>query len=214
MCDAGRTRRSAWIAPSPEVPSCDHRLEVKGRMSISVPSPYREKSAAVLNGRPVTPPGFLGCVRWGLAKISPCRPRDSWLPVSRSRSNGWCSRLPVAADRVGQNVNKVETKVVARLPMWALADRLDPGAMQRVRQRLANRITDADELMLTSSVTRSRQRNIEDALDRLCEMVARALVRPRRRRPTRPTAGSRRRRLEAKKQRGELKQQRRRPPTE
>jgi ribosome-associated protein len=113
----------------------------------------------------------------------------------------------------GQNVNKVETKVVARLPLWALADRISGDALTRVRQRLSTRITDADELLVTSTITRSRQRNIEDALDRLCELVARALVRPRRRRPTRPTAGSRRRRLEAKKQRGELKRQRR-PPTE
>jgi ribosome-associated protein len=114
----------------------------------------------------------------------------------------------------GQNVNKVETKVIARLPLWALADRLPPDAMARVRRRLTNRITEADELLVTSTATRHRERNIDDALDRMCEMIARALVRPRRRRPTRPTRGSRERRLQAKRERGEVKQQRRRPETE
>lgn len=113
----------------------------------------------------------------------------------------------------GQNVNKVETKVVARLPLWALADRLNPDDMLRIRQRLRTRITEADELLLTSSVTRSRAQNIEDVLDRMCEMLARALVRPRRRRATRPTKGSRERRLKSKHERADTKRLRR-PPTE
>jgi len=113
----------------------------------------------------------------------------------------------------GQNVNKVETKVVARLPLWALAALLTPDALARVRRRLANRINDADELMVTSSATRYRGRNVEDALDRMCEMIRRAMQRPPRRRPTRPTRGSRERRLKAKRERGEVKRQRR-PPSE
>jgi ribosome-associated protein len=113
----------------------------------------------------------------------------------------------------GQNVNKVETKVVARLPLFALADRLGVEDMARVRQRLRTRITEADELLLTSSVTRSRAQNIDDVLDRMCALLVHALVRPRRRRATRPTKGSRERRLQAKRERGATKQNRR-PPTE
>ena len=113
----------------------------------------------------------------------------------------------------GQNVNKVETKAVARLPLWALADRLSPDDMARLRTRLATRITEADELLLASSTTRSRAQNIDDVLDRMCELIARALVRPRRRRATRPTKGSRERRLQAKRERADTKRQRR-PPTE
>ncbi len=112
----------------------------------------------------------------------------------------------------GQNVNKVETKVVARI---AIADirGLSEVDRDRLRERLAARLTAAEELIVTSSVTRSRERNTQDALDRLAAVLRAALVRPRKRRPTRPTRGSRERRLEGKKQRGTTKRLRR-PPRE
>ena len=112
----------------------------------------------------------------------------------------------------GQNVNKVETKVVARLAVSSLADRLPEDALARLRSKLANRINEADELVINSTVTRSRERNVEDALDRLCTLVAEAIKRPKRRRPTRPTRASKERRLKAKRIRSERKRQRRPPP--
>ena len=110
----------------------------------------------------------------------------------------------------GQNVNKVETKAVARLriadvPGLTEADRV------RIRKALASRLTTEGELVLHSSATRSRQQNVEDVLDRMCELLARALRRPRKRRPTRPTRASKERRLTGKKQRSQVKRLRRRP---
>ncbi len=110
----------------------------------------------------------------------------------------------------GQNVNKVETKVTARLrladiPGLPLHDRV------WLRQRLATRLIADDVLSVTSTRTRHREQNIEDALDRLTQLIAEALKRPKRRRPTRPTRGSRERRLASKKRRSETKRQRRPP---
>jgi len=106
----------------------------------------------------------------------------------------------------GQNVNKVETKVVARV---ALADLpLHPDELERARRALASRLTTEGELIVTASETRSREQNIELALDRLAEVIARAIVRPKKRHATRPTYGSRRRRLDSKRLHGEKKRRR------
>ncbi len=110
----------------------------------------------------------------------------------------------------GQNVNKVETKVVARL---ALADvvGLRADEQERLRRVLASRLTESGELIVTSSLTRSRERNIGDALDRMAAILRAALVRPKKRRPTRPSRASRERRIAGKKRRSETKRQRRPP---
>jgi ribosome-associated protein len=107
----------------------------------------------------------------------------------------------------GQNVNKVETKAVARV---ALADLgLSPDELERARRSLASRLTTADELIVAASDTRSREQNVELALDRLADVLSRAIRRPKTRRPTRPTGGSKRRRLESKRRHGEKKKLRR-----
>jgi ribosome-associated protein len=110
----------------------------------------------------------------------------------------------------GQNVNKVETKVVARIALREIPGLRDD-EVERLERVLASRVTDSGELIVTSSVTRSRERNIVDALDRMAAILRAALVRPRKRRPTRPTRGSKERRIAGKKQRSETKQQRRPP---
>jgi ribosome-associated protein len=76
----------------------------------------------------------------------------------------------------------------------------------RIAGRLGRRVTAA------AQDTRSQMRNRELALDRLAHRLAAALDVPRPRRATRPTAGSRHKRLEGKRRRGAVKQARRRPP--
>lgn len=110
----------------------------------------------------------------------------------------------------GQNVNKVETRVILR---FSVRDSAVLGETRRARllERLGSRLTRDGELIVRSSRTRDRARNLEDARERLADLVREALRVPRTRRPTRPTAASRRRRLDAKRQKGQRKQDRRRP---
>ena len=113
----------------------------------------------------------------------------------------------------GQNVNKVETKVEVRFsPRTSSA--LTPEQVARLERRLASRLTNDGELIVTSETTRYRERNREDALARLAELIANALKIPKKRRPTRPTRASRERRITGKKQRGDVKKMRRPPKGE
>ena len=111
----------------------------------------------------------------------------------------------------GQNVNKVATKVLARLVVGDIPG-ITETELARLRRVLGSRLTTGDELLVSSSRTRSRERNVQDALDRMCKLLADALRRRRPRRPTRPTRASKERRIAAKKRRGDTKRLRRRPP--
>jgi ribosome-associated protein len=110
----------------------------------------------------------------------------------------------------GQNVNKVNSKAVLR---WRVLE--SPSLDERVRARFIDqnrqRITEAGELILTSQRFRDQPKNIDDCREKLRELLLRAAIQPKRRKPTRPTAGSRRRRLSDKRQRSATKQLRRRP---
>jgi ribosome-associated protein len=113
----------------------------------------------------------------------------------------------------GQNVNKVESKVELR---WTPAESVAfTGATREwLLRRLAPKLTSAGELIVTSSRTRDQLKNREDALAKLAETVRQALVRPKKRRKTKPTAAAKRRRLEAKKQRSRVKKNRLTSPNE
>jgi ribosome-associated protein len=96
----------------------------------------------------------------------------------------------------GQNVNKVASKVELRVDL-ARVEGLSPAQRERLGALAAAR-RDAEGLFLfTSQRTREQARNLEDAREKVRALVAKALVEPRRRRATRPTAASRaaRRRL-------------------
>jgi ribosome-associated protein len=128
-------------------------------------------------------------------------------------------RVPAAALSVravrasgpgGQNVNKVATKIDLRVDL----DRIE-GLSETARGRLAALVrhrTDAGgRLVVTSQLTRNQARNLEDARDKVRALVARALVPPRARTATTPTAAARERRLGTKRARGGLKRLRARP---
>ncbi|WP_245628698.1 hypothetical protein [Salidesulfovibrio brasiliensis] len=82
---------------------------------------------------------------------------------------------------------------------------------KRIRHKLANRIGADGTLKLSCDSERSRTRNRDIVIRRFAEMLRHALVKPKRRRPTRPTKNSIKRRLATKKQRGNTKKTRKKP---
>ncbi len=106
----------------------------------------------------------------------------------------------------GQNVNKVSSAVHLRFDIRASS--LPEQIKGRLLGSRDQRITRAGVLVIKSQQHRSLERNREEALARLHELVAHAAVVPRQRRPTRPTRNSQKKRLEGKTRRGELKKQR------
>ncbi len=107
----------------------------------------------------------------------------------------------------GQNVNKVSTSVQVRLDLRASA--LPEWLRARAEALGGRRVTGDGVLVVTASRFRSQDRNRQDALDRVVALLRAAADRPPLRRPTRPTAASRHRRVEDKKHRGEVKRLRR-----
>jgi ribosome-associated protein len=113
----------------------------------------------------------------------------------------------------GQNVNKVETKVVARLALLELTF-LTGEARRRVEKRLANRITGDGEIVVAVQDTREQSKNREIAVERMAELIASAMRKPKRRVKTKPSAGSREARLKEKKRRSAAKKRRERAAPE
>ena len=104
----------------------------------------------------------------------------------------------------GQNVNKVSTAVELRFEAERSPNLSDP--VKRRLQKIAGRKWTKDgAIIVQCDETRSQARNREIARERLAELIRRALVAPRKRIATRPTLGSKKRRLKAKKERGEVK---------
>ena len=108
----------------------------------------------------------------------------------------------------GQNVNKVATAVQLRFDIRASS--LPEPAKTRLCARKDRRITADGVVIIKAQRYRTQDRNREDALARLQELVDSAAVAPRQRKPTRPTRGSQRRRIDSKVRRGQIKAARRR----
>ena len=110
----------------------------------------------------------------------------------------------------GQNVNKVETKVVLR---WRPAESaaLTGDRLDRLVKKLESRLTTEGDLRVTSERYRRQERNREDALAKLSDLVADALRVPKRRKKTRPSRASKERWIQEKKRRGDRKRMRREP---
>lgn len=114
----------------------------------------------------------------------------------------------------GQNIQKVETAVQLRFDVAH-----SPNLPEPVRQRLlrlgGRRITGEGVLVITAQRHRTQLRNREDARERLLELIREAATPPPPpRRPTKPTLGSKTRRLEGKAKRGDVKRMRGRPDSE
>ncbi len=108
----------------------------------------------------------------------------------------------------GQNVNKVSSKVELR---WHPATSTALGADDRawLLERLASRLTNDGALLVTSTLTRDQIKNRDDATSKLSLIVRAALDRPKLRRPTKVSRGAKRRRVEDKRHRAEIKSNRR-----
>jgi ribosome-associated protein len=107
----------------------------------------------------------------------------------------------------GQHANVTESRIEASFDI-AASQVFTPAQKERLMARLGPRVT------AVAQDARSQARNRELALARLAQRLAVALEVPRQRTKTRPTAGSRKRRLESKRRRGETKRARGRPPAD
>lgn len=106
----------------------------------------------------------------------------------------------------GQNVNKVATAVHLRFDISASS--LPDFYKRRLLALSDKRLTKDGVIVLKSQSHRSQERNREEALTRLQQMIKAVSVLPKRRRPTKPTKGAKRRRLEGKAKRSQLKSSR------
>ena len=104
----------------------------------------------------------------------------------------------------GQNVNKVSTAVELRFEAER-SPNLPAPVKTRLRKLAGRRWTKEGAIVLQVEDTRSQARNREIARERLAELIRAALVKPKRRIATKPTYGSQKRRLKAKKVRGDVK---------
>ena len=110
----------------------------------------------------------------------------------------------------GQNVNKVASKATLH---WSVAS--SPSLPDDVRQRFLaafpSRITKDGDIVISSQEYRDQPKNIASCLDRLADMIRQVAVPPKKRKPTKPTKGSKVRRLANKRLRSETKRGRSKP---
>ena len=103
----------------------------------------------------------------------------------------------------GQNVNKLSTAAQLRFDTRRIV--LPADAAMRLARLAGQRMTKDGVIVIQAQRFRTQERNRADAIERLVELLREAMMRPIPRRPTRPTLGSKKRRLEGKKRRGDIK---------
>lgn len=120
-------------------------------------------------------------------------PRDQ-LEIRSSRSGG----------SGGQHVNKVETKIEIRFNLetctWIPVD-----VKGRLAEQYKSRINKSQEFLVSSEVTRSQSQNLEDCIEKLRQMIGLCWLPPKKRIKSKPTRGSKERRLKSKKLHGDKK---------
>lgn len=107
----------------------------------------------------------------------------------------------------GQNVNKVSTAVQLRFDV-ARSPSLPEDVRTHLMKLAGNRLTNDGELLIEAKRHRTQERNRQDAISRLVELIRHATEKPKPRIATKPTKASKTRRLETKRQRSETKQAR------
>ncbi|MHC4977160.1 MAG: alternative ribosome rescue aminoacyl-tRNA hydrolase ArfB [Planctomycetota bacterium] len=114
----------------------------------------------------------------------------------------------------GQNVNKRDTKAELRIALDDIP--ISDAATRRLERLAASRLVDDEDagptIQIISEEHRTQRQNRQACLDRLRELLVQALNPPKPRKKTKPTYGSKLRRLKAKKEHSEKKQRRQRPP--
>jgi ribosome-associated protein len=113
-------------------------------------------------------------------------------------------RFLAATGPGGQNVNKVATACQLRADIYKLG--LAPYAFARLKQLAGSRLTDGGEIVITARSHRSQEGNRAEARERLADLIARAHVRQAKRIKTKPSRSAKAKRVDAKKQRGSVKQ--------
>jgi ribosome-associated protein len=109
----------------------------------------------------------------------------------------------------GQNVNKVASKAVLRWRAAATAAAIAPTAMARMKTTFPSRFTTEGDAVIQSQKYRDQERNKEDCLLKLAEMVRVSLVEPVARKKTKPSKGAKKRRVADKRRESAKKQSRR-----
>jgi ribosome-associated protein len=123
---------------------------------------------------------------------------DADLVLSFVRASGPC----------GQNVNKVATAAQLRFDLGGSGALAEP-VKQRLRALAGRRLTNDDTIVIIARNHRTQEQNRAEALERLTELIRRALSAPKPRRPTKPTRASKERRLASKQRERQTKQLRR-----
>jgi ribosome-associated protein len=119
-------------------------------------------------------------------------------------------RFILASGPGGQNVNKVASAVQLRFDARG-SPSLTNEVSARLQRLAGRRLTLDGVIVITAARFSSQERNRADARERLTELIRRAAVRPVVRRPTRPPAAAKRKRVDAKVRRGEIKSGRAKP---
>lgn len=105
----------------------------------------------------------------------------------------------------GQNVNKVETMVEGYFNVQD-SNLLSKEQKELIQLKLANKITDEGFLLVKSQTERSQLGNKDEVIRKINALVNHAVIRPKKRKPTKPSKAAKEKRIESKKKKGEIKQ--------